>query len=169
MKTILDSSSTQISILILNILILIYPKVSNTVWSSPSLPYDQVPFFYNISYLLFSILISCVSIFFFIKNIRKGGKIFTMVFLLGIVSLGYLYKPLKTDLDSELDNCVGLDKTGGYMDLVVSRIKDTGCGIQTYFFTGNGIYIVQAVCVQFGGSKEFQVVVNNCGEILSVK
>ena len=77
---------------------------------------------------------------------------------------------LKSNNSNDPDNsdCKEPDTSGKFMDLVVSRIKNKGCAISFNFFKGNGSYIIQAVCSDMGGAEEFEVVVNECGDILRV-
>ena len=63
-------------------------------------------------------------------------------------------------------DCKEPDTSGQFMNIVVSRIKNQGCAISSNFFKGNGSYIIQAVCPELGGPKEFEVLVNECGDIL---
>jgi hypothetical protein len=59
-----------------------------------------------------------------------------------------------------------IDKTGQYLGVAEQRVKDVGCGISGNLFLRDTYYIT-AVCPELGGRVDFEIIIDDCGEVVS--
>ena len=171
MKKLLSDNGIAFPVYLLNIMMLIYPKLSGTVWESGVYSsYEEVPVIFNISYAIITFTITILSLFILYMNFKASKKIFPIVFFLGLAAIYVVYLPQKSTQFIETEKeCKEPDTTGKYLDKVYSRIRNAGCEISGGWFIGNGSYKIQAICP--GGKigiTNIEVLVNECGDILRV-
>ena len=70
--------------------------------------------------------------------------------------------------ESSTEDCNQIDKSGRYMSKAIQSIKNQGCAISGNQFL-NGVYYIQAVCPELGGPVDFEIQINNCGKVISLK
>lgn len=156
---------------IINVLLLIYPKLSGTVWESGAYSsYEEVPVVFNISYAVLTFIISIASIYLLFINLKASKKLYPAVFFIGLLTIYTIYNPEDSTQVAEIEKeCKEPDTSGRYMDKVYSRIRSTGCEISGSYFSGNGSYEIQAICPGGRiGVTNIEVLVNECGDILRV-
>ena len=109
------------------------------------------------------------------SNGQKIGYVVLCIIIFGVFSnIFNSSSTSKSNTNNSSTRCVGLDATGNYMDKVISRVENQGCGIGGYYFVGRGSYIVNSICPELDrargriGSIDIEVVVNKCGEIIKV-
>ena len=109
------------------------------------------------------------------SNGQKIGYVVLCIIIFGVFSnIFNSSSTSKSNTNNSSTRCVGLDATGNYMDKVISRVENQGCGIGGFYFLGRGSYIVNSICPELDrargriGSIDIEVVVNKCGEIIKV-
>jgi hypothetical protein len=174
MKKLLSDNGLSFPVYFINILLLIYPKLSGTVWETgtKSINKEIFPVEFDIPYVVITFIISILSIYMLFINFKAKNKIFLGFFFIGFIVILNFLLPEKSFQVTEIEKagtekeCRGPDTSGKYMNKVYSRIRNTGCQISGGYFSGNGSYEIQAVCPSGKiGVTNIEVIVNKCGDI----